>query len=129
MPKFKLTTEKGLIICHAKIQGKGKPVLLKMSLDTGATRTIIPPEVVLSIGANLSRFDKTTEVTTGSGNVICPLVTIPKFSCLGFTLKKFSVACHDLPPQSPVEGLLGLNFLKHAKLIFDFPKNMLEVIK
>lgn len=129
MPKFKLTKDKGLIICFAKITGKGKPVFLRMALDTGCSKTIIPTEVAISIGVNPAYSHRTTEITTGSGTVVCPIVTIPKFSCLGYTLKKFEIVCHDLPTESPVEGLLGLNFLQSAKIILDFPKNVIEVIK
>jgi len=56
-------------------------------------------------------------------------VSIPKFSCLGTTLKRFSVVCHNLPPESPVEGLIGLGFLKSAKAILDFSKNTIRTAK
>ncbi len=130
MARFELTSEKGLIICYARLTGKGEPVLLKMALDTGATTTIIPPEAALGIGINPAHSAKTIEITTGSGTVICPIVTIPKFACLGFTSKIFDVVCHALPPESPVEGLLGLNFLKKTgKVILDFKHYVIEVIE
>ena len=129
MSKFKLTSEKGLIICYAKISGKGKPILLKMALDTGTTKTIIPPMAALGIGINPIHSQEITEIITGSGTEICPIVSIPKFSCLGFTVKKLDIACHALPNESPVEGLLGLDFLKVAKLTLDFPNKIIEFTK
>jgi len=129
MAKFNLASEKGLLICHAKILGKGKPVLMKMALDTGTTITIVPYEAVLSIGLNPADSDRTIEVTTGSGSVTRPIVTIPKFTCFGFTLKDLDVICHNLPSESPVEGLLCLNFLKTFKLILDFPKNTIQIVR
>jgi hypothetical protein len=67
------------------------------------------------------------EVTTGSGTVICATVVIPRFSCLGASVRKFTVICHDLPSRSPVEGLLGLDFLKAAKVILDFDQNIIKI--
>ena len=128
MEKFELTSQKGLIICFASISGKGKPVILRMALDTGATKTIIPLEAAMSIGINPAKSNRTTEVTTGSGIVVCPLVFISKFSCFGITRRKFEVVCHSLPFEGPVDGLLGLNFFKDTKLILDFIKNKIEVI-
>lgn len=127
MARFKLTSEKGLLLCFAQIYGKGKPILLKLAVDTGATKTIIPPEAVLSIGVNPARSQNTTEITTGTGTVICPVAIIPQFSCFGVTLKKLPVVCHHLPPESPVEGLLGLDFLKAAKVVLDFARNVIEI--
>ncbi|KPK96993.1 MAG: hypothetical protein AMJ95_11400 [Omnitrophica WOR_2 bacterium SM23_72] len=127
MAKIKFSYPQGLILCRAKICGKGKPVLLKMAIDTGSTKTIIPPEAALSIGINPAHSKRTTEITTGSGTVMCPVVTIPKFSCLGITCKKLDVVCHNLPPESPVEGLLGLDFFKGHLVIIDFHKGTLEV--
>ena len=98
-----------------------------MALDTGTTLTVIPPEAAMNIGVNPTRSRQTTEMMTGSGIIICPIVRIPKFSCLGLTLRKFEVVCHDLPAKSPVEGLLGLNFLKNAKVLLDFRKHTVEV--
>lgn len=46
---------------------------------------------------------------------------------LGVEIKNMDIVCHDLPPQSPVEGLLGLNFLKKAKVIIDFSKNTIDL--
>lgn len=129
MARFKLTSEKGLLLCRVQIWGKGEPLLLKLAIDTGATRTIIPPEAALSIGINPARSKKTTEITTGSGTVICPVVIISKFSCFGVTLKKLSVVCHNLPPESPVEGLLGLDFLRAAKIILNFAQEVIEIGK
>ena len=127
MTRFNLTSEKGLLLCSAQISGKGKPVLLKLAIDTGATRTLIPFEAALSIGINPAHSQKSIEVTTGSGTVICPIVTVRKFSCLGVMLKKLPVVCHHLPPESPVEGLLGLDFLKAAKVVLDFARNIIEI--
>ena len=100
-----------------------------MALDTGATYTMVPNKAVLSIDINPSKTHRTIEVTTGSGVIIAPIVIIPKFRAFEFEIKNLEVICHNLPPESAVEGLLGLNFLKHFNVFLKFPKNILEITK
>jgi hypothetical protein len=50
-------------------------------------------------------------------------------SFFGAKIKHIQVVCHNLPPESPVEGLLGLDFLKAAKVVLDFKRNVLEISK
>ena len=82
-------------------------------VDTGATYTIISLETAISIGYNPIASKKHIEVTTASGTIIAPIITIKSITCLGYKVANIDVICHDLPPQSPVKGLLGLNFLIH----------------
>ena len=42
-------------------------------------------------------------------------------------IKNMEVICHNLPLHSPVEGLLGLNFLKKVKVIIDLSDNIIEI--
>ena len=56
-----------------------------------------------------------------------PLVKVQAIHALGVRLPRLEVVCHDLPPQSPVRGLLGLNFLHHVSLHLDFPRRRLAV--
>jgi hypothetical protein len=91
---------------------------------------MISNEAILSIGLNPSLHAlRKIEVTTGSGTIFVPVIKIPRFRALGYEIKNLEVVCHNLPPESCVEGLLGLNFLKAFKITFDFPNNSIEVIK
>jgi aspartyl protease family protein len=127
MPEFKLDPEQSIIICHAEIVGPRAELSLKMVLDTGATYTMIPIEAALSVGCNPLRSRRKIEITTGSGIEYVPLITVSKFKALGVEIKNMEVVCHNLPTQSPVEGLLGLNFLKKSKAIIDFSKNAIRL--
>jgi len=53
------------------------------------------------------------ELSTASGLIMAPLLRVRTLKCLGLTLKEVEVVAHHLPPESPVEGLLGLNVLTH----------------
>jgi len=46
---------------------------------------------------------------------------------LGKKVENCEILVHDLPETSRVDGLIWLNFLKHCKLLIDFPKGTLEL--
>lgn len=48
------------------------------------------------------------------------MVTIPQTECLGCRVRSLPVVCHDLPPQSTVDGLLGLDFLNRVPAFREF---------
>ncbi|MBI3008732.1 MAG: retroviral-like aspartic protease family protein [Candidatus Omnitrophica bacterium] len=129
MGKFKFDITEGVILCKAKITNKRQSLFLKLAVDTGASFTMISIENALAIGIDPSKSMRHIEITTANGIVFAPIIRIPSFKCFGIELKNIEVICHNLPPESPVEGLLGLNFLKGAKAILDFSQNIIEVVK
>lgn len=127
MTEFKFDPRQTIIFCHAEIADQKIELSLKMAVDTGATYTMIPLEAAVAAGCDPVRARRKIEITTGSGVEYVPLVTVPKFRAFGVEIKNMEVICHNLPAQSPVEGLLGLNFLKKAGIIIDFSKNMIHI--
>jgi len=114
MPRpFKNLVKDGVISLYVQITGPRTYRIIKMALDTGASYTIIPLETAIAIGYNPVLSRKRIEITTASGVVIVPVIKIKSITCLGKEIKNIEVICHDLPSQSPVKGLLGLNFLIH----------------
>ena len=126
MSQFKFNPKQSIIICRAEIVGPRVEVYLKMAVDTGATFTMIPFETAIAIGCDPLRSQRKIEITTGSSVEYVSIITVPKFRAFGAEIENMEVVCHNLPTQSPVEGLLGLNFLKSAK---DFSKNIIETHK
>lgn len=127
MPDFLFDPKQSLIICHGEIIGPKMELSVKMALDTGATYTMIPVEAALAAGRDPSRSRKKIEITTGSGIEYVPLIVIPEFRAFGVRIKNLEVICHNLPTQSPVEGLLGLNFLNKSKLMIDFSAHTIRI--
>jgi len=37
------------------------------------------------------------------------------------------VICHDIPEIAEIEGLIGLSFLKHFRVLLDFRNNIIEI--
>ncbi len=100
---------------------------IQMLIDTGATMCIIPFEIAIALGYNPSVSKEYTDITTASGSATMPLIKIEKLSLMGKEIQNVKTLCHDLPPASRVDGLLGLSYLKHFKLTIDFPKGILAM--
>ena len=109
-----------LLITTATLQGTRGSKTAGMIVDTGATMTIIHPQIALSIGCDPAKSDQRIPIITASGLEYLPVVRIPHIFCLGTKVTDFDVVCHALPPQSSVEGLLGLDFLLHVPAFIDF---------
>jgi hypothetical protein len=48
---------------------------------------------------------------------------------IGQKVDNLEVLCHDLPPESGVDGLLGINFLKRFKLTIRFRKGIIDLTR
>ena len=92
-----------------------------MLIDTGATYTMIPLKVAMAIGCDPALAGR-IPIITASAVEYSPLLTVPSLTCLGQTFSNVEVACHDLPPQSAVDGLLGLNVLMRLAPFVTFAK-------
>jgi hypothetical protein len=49
-----------------------------------------------------------------------PRLTIDRLEALGQQRQSIPVLCHTLPPTAPVDGLLGLDFIRGQCLTIDF---------
>ncbi len=129
MNHFKLDASHGIILCRAKLSRGRQSIFLKLAVDTGASLTMVSVEAALALRIDPSKSKKHIEITTANGVVFVPVVRIPSFQCFGTEIKNIETACHNLPSESSVEGLLGLNFLKPAKVVLDFAKELIVIPK
>ena len=116
-----------VIVLRVLLQGARASRIIRMVLDTGASLSTIPSETALAIGADPSRPLKRLEMITAGGIEFVPVIKIPKMKLLGFELRNIEAACLNLPPQSLVSGLLGLNALKNFDIRLAFLSKVLEV--
>ena len=120
-PKFPIIIVEGTI-------KKDAERTLRLALDTGCSRTIISFETAEAIGCDPGGSHSRSRIITGSGIEIVPLVSLKSIKALGKTIKNIEVACHNLPEEGFVDGLLGLDFLKNFKLAIDFKKGIISLL-
>jgi predicted aspartyl protease len=125
--KFLFDPRQGLILVQAEVSGPAGSALLRLALDTGATRTVVNNGVLVAIGYDLAIAHNRVEVTTGSGIEYAALLEVTKIFALGQERLNFPILAHTLPPSTGVDGLLGLDFLRRCSISIDFTSGLLEV--
>lgn len=126
---FKFDPLEGLIIVKCELKGTRGTAIIRLALDTGATRTLINAGILTALGYDPGASKQRYEVTTGSGVEYSPIVIIKNIITLGETRKNYSVLSHTLPPSAGVDGLLGLDFFRGSKLKIDFQNGKIEVLR
>lgn len=105
-------------------------LLIPVVLDTGASLTLVSIEVLVRLGYDPANpLLQRQRIITGSGIEYAPRISVHSATAIGQKVSNLEVLCHNLPPESGVDGLLGLNFLRHFKLTIRFRKGLIELIK
>ena len=130
MAKINFDPQSPIIAVDITLEGeKGTKRRVKVALDTGATYTMIPWEIAEALGYKPDVLKERVTLITASGVETAPVIEIKRVKFLDESIGNVQVVCHDLPPRSYVSGLLGSSFLKHFKIIIDYPKGSLEISK
>ncbi len=98
-----------------------------VALDTGASITIIPSQVLIALGYDLLNPDGQLQLLTANGITFAKLFNVRRLTAIGETIENIDVLCHDLPKNSPIKGLLGLNFLRHFDVNMSFSTGTIEL--
>ena len=98
-----------------------------VALDTGATITIIPSQVLIALGYDLLNPKERVQLLTASGTAFAKCINVRRLTVVGETIENIDVLCHDLPGNSSINGLLGLNFLRHFDVNISFSTGTIEL--
>jgi len=125
--KYSLQRIGHLLSLRAVVSGKEGTRVVRLLVDTGSTYTILPNEVLSSIGLDPFASKERVRIVTGSGYLVVPQIKVQRFDCLGCKIEGFEVVGHTIPPESFVDGLLGMDFLTRVKAVIDTDKGEIEV--
>ena len=105
-------------------------IVIPVVLDTGASLTILATDIMARLGYDPANPElERQRIITGSGVEYAPRVTVRAATAIGQKVINLDVLCHDLPPESGVDGLLGLNFFRRFKLTIRFRKGIVDLNK
>ena len=132
MPRITYDLSRSSIVVDLLLESANgtSSLLVPVVLDTGATITLIATGILTQLGyepANPALHRQ--RIVTGSRIEYAPIVTLRSASAIGQKVANLEVLGHDLPAESGVDGLLGLNFLKHFKLTIGFRRGIVDLIK
>jgi len=114
-------TTQSLVIFPVDIYGPQGHGVAGLALDTGATETTISRRALRAIGIDPAQANTGfVPVITGNGVISVPLVTLDRLDALGQQRLGFIVQAHTSAPSLPIDGVLGLDFIRGCRLVVDF---------
>ena len=108
-----------LIVRKVRLAHAAVPVRADMALDTGARMTVIAPRIAQELGLEPDEVEPAIEVVSATGIEPAVLLRVRSVSLLGAEIRDLRVVSHPLPVDLGLDGILGLNFLKHFKIVID----------
>lgn len=90
---------------------------LNLLIDTGAVITVIEPRLLAELGYDLD--GEVQYFNTANGTIQAPMVDIEDLSIGSVAVKELSVAAVNLSMSGEIDGLLGMNFLRHYQFRID----------
>jgi len=122
MKKYILKKYGNLFYTVDAVKGQNDVVACKLLIDTGASYTILPRELLDNLSYNLVISKIKVRLITASGSIIAPQIKVEWIHSLGTKFEKFPVVAHTLPKDMHIDGILGIDFLKNAKVQIDVSK-------
>lgn len=87
-------------------------------VDTGASYTVITPQMAEELGIKIHRDTPTLPVTTANGTLNAPVVTLKNVSLGGMRVDNVEAVVTDLGDTPQLSGLLGMSFFRGMELSF-----------
>ena len=102
-----------LIFIEVRLAGSRRSSRFSFVLDTDCTTTLVTPDTIDWLGYSARDGEHTATVTTALGREPGYLLRVAHLSAFGHSFNDFRVNVHDLADGSGIDGLLGLDFLRH----------------
>lgn len=92
---------------------------VKLMIDTGASMTILSPEVMRSLGVGERDIVRYVSFSTANGVINAPVIHLEELSILNYTLVDIQAGVLPSFPVNGIDGLLGMNFLSEFSFFID----------
>lgn len=127
MPQVTFDPSASVIVvdCLLDAASGASSLVIPVVLDTGASFTVIATDILVHLGYDpASPLLTRQRIVTGSGIEYAPRMPLRSVTAIGQQVTNLEVLGHDLPAESGISGLLGLNFLKRFRLTVRFHKGL-----
>ena len=101
-----------LIYVVGRVWGPLGSEQLSLVLDTGASMTLLAPDVLDELGYNPRNGVARTHVTSAVSREAGYTIRVSRFTALGFRRTNFLVHAFDLTDRGDIDGLIGLDYLR-----------------
>ena len=113
-----IRSKRNLITAYIRLFHGHKRGSAYVALDTGATSTLLTPSIIQQLG-----LEPTTAPYRMASATDVEMVRGYRLGCMQLgeeKLENIEVTAIPLPGQLQLDGLIGLNFLSHFIVTFDF---------
>jgi len=98
-----------------------------MVLGTGASYTIISQAAAIEVGFDLGQITETISFGDASQTHMATKVTLKSFSLADAKVDNLDALIYTIPEEYGVDGVIGLNFLRHFNITLDFEQGTLTL--
>jgi predicted aspartyl protease len=127
MTRYPLERVGSLLLTKAAVSGPAGVKVIRLLIDTGSVYTVLPVEVLESIGCSPAVSPDHVRLVTGSGYIIAAQVQVVWLQCLGRKIDQMVVVAHTLPFGSLADGLLGIDFLRCVSARILLPEGVIDI--
>jgi clan AA aspartic protease (TIGR02281 family) len=96
-------------------------------LDTGASLSIISPELLRRLGVPYQSTGRTAWFSTAGGRIKAPIITLASLALDGVVVENIEVGVIGEFDNGPFDGLLGMNFLRYFEFFIDQSERKLQL--
>ena len=100
---------------------------VRLLIDTGASVTILTPDVLEQHGIRYQDTGRTRAFNTANGVVQAPIYILDSLTVGDWGVNQLEVGVLDLNGGPDINGLLGMNFLRHFQFFIDQNKALLHL--
>ncbi len=125
MGKEYFDTNLSIIPIRVRLKINGKSKYARMAVDTGASLMLIGSDVAEALGVSIP--EGFVQMLTTAGAQIAPMYSIDEVEVCSKRVRNVQVIVHNLPEDSYVDGLLGLNVLRNFNMNINFDEGILEL--
>ncbi len=100
---------------------------LRLLIDTGASLTILSPEVFEQRGIRYQNTGRTGIFSTANGQVRAPIYRLESLTVGDWQVRQIEIGVLDFSDRSAIDGLLGMNFLNQFQFFIDQNEALLRL--
>ena len=100
---------------------------IRLLIDTGASVTILTPDALEQHGILYEDTGRTRVFYTANGPVRAPIYILDSLTVGDWKVNQLEVGVLDLSGGSYIDGLLGMNFLRHFQFFIDQNEALLRL--
>ena len=116
-----------VILVPVRLTGQLGREVVHFVLDTGASRTIVAPDLLDRLGYNPRDGEAFSIVSSVLGRETGYRIRVARLEVFGEAIDDFPVHAHDIADAAGIDGLIGLDVLRRFVCEIDASEEQLRV--